>query len=649
MDGSDGRRVFRVSQITGIAEHATTDVHVLHQGRPLFDGFVNVQGQGNESACEKTVRVEAGGTLDFAVGWGNGQFGGDTTGISATIRAGTGRASDAAREFSIERNPQGVWSYGYLRPGETPDASTFKAFTKGETVGASKTPCGALSNPGSKVWEDVLSDQHPYKRVPHTAGTIRELRTASEGSKPVFVSEYGIGSGVDLAKTTRHFEQLGVERLEDAQWYKQRLDAFMVDWTRWDMADTFASPEDFFAQCLAKMGRQRLLGLNAIRANPNVVGHSMTGTVDQANCGEGLFTTFRDLKPGTVDSVFDGWYPLRWCLFAEPVNVYRKSPVRLEAVLANEDMLKPGEYPARVQVVGPGAKCVFDRAIKVKVADPKAKPEPPLATMAFAEDVVIDGPPGKYRFLVTFERGAAAMGGETEFYVADPAELPKVEGEVVLWGEDAGLAGWLKDRGIRARPSAPDAPAGRELILAAGAPPAPSGAAVFRELARRIARGSAVVFLSPSVFARADQPAAWLPLAKRGNLSGLPSWLYHKDEWAKAHPVFDGLPAGGLMDYTFYREIISDVAWTGQDTPAEVVAGATNTSQDYSAGLTVSVHTLGAGRFILNSLLIRENLGHPVADRLLLNMLHHAARDIAKPVAEQPADFQQQLKAMGYE
>ena len=63
----------------------------------------------------------------------------------------------------------------------------------------------------------------------------------------------------------------------------------------------------------------------------------------------------------------------------------------------------------------------------------------------------------------------------------------------------------------------------------------------------------------------------------------------------EAHPIFDGLPAGGLMDYTFYREIIPDAAWVGQDVPAEVVAGATNTSQDYSAGLTVSVHSLGRG------------------------------------------------------
>ena len=639
------------AEFTSVAQHATTDVHVLHQGKPLFDGFINVQGTDNKAECKKTVVVKAGDTIDFSVGWGNGEFGGDATAVAATIRAGA-TVHDASRDFSIKGNPNGAWSYGYFQAGSAPSAAAFKPFNK-SVDGAEKkvTPrgFGALCNPGSREWENTLSDQHPYKRTPHTAGIISELRTAKGSGNPVFISEYGVGSGVDLAKTTRHFEQLGVAHVEDAQWYRQRLDQFMVDWKRWNMGDTFASPEDYFTLCLAKMGGQRLVGLNAIRANSNVIGHSMTGTVDQANCGEGLFTTFRDLKPGTVDCVFDGWYPLRWCLFVNPVNVYRKTPVRLEAVLANEDMLKPGKYPVRIQVVGPDAKNVFQKTIDITIPDSHATPEPPMAMSVFDENVVIDGPSGKYRLLVTFERGGAAMGGEAEFYVADPVELPKVPNEVVLWGKDAELEQWLKSHGIPSRPFSSAALANRELIIAAGSPPSPGGAPVFRELATRIARGSSVVFLSPSVFAKGDQPAAFVPLAKKGSIAGLPSWLYHKDEWTKKHPIFEGLPAGGLMDYMFYREIISDTAWVGQDVPGEIAAGATNTSQDYSAGLTVSVNTLGAGQFILNTLLIRENLGkNPAADRLLLNMLRHAARNATKPLADLPADFESQLKAFGY-
>jgi hypothetical protein len=145
-----------------------------------------------------------------------------------------------------------------------------------------------------------------------------------------------------------------------------------------------------------------------------------------------------------------------------------------------------------------------------------------------------------------------------------------------------------------------------------------------------------------------DQPTTWLPLARKGTVAPIAGWLYLKDEWAKRHPIFEGLPSGGLMDYAYYREIIPDLVWQGQDPPSEAVAGAIKASQDYDSGLMVSVHDWGAGRLVLNTLRIRENLsGNPAAERLLRNMLRYAARDIAKPVVSLPANFDRQLEAMG--
>ncbi|MCX7428650.1 MAG: hypothetical protein NTW96_23870 [Planctomycetia bacterium] len=447
----------------------------------------------------------------------------------------------------------------------------------------------------------------------------------------------------------RHYEQLGKAEVEDARFYRAQRDLFLADWKRWQLADTFDRPEDYFAACLAKMAGQRRLGLDAIRSNGHVVAHSITGTVDQGMTGEGLWTTFREFKPGTMDAVRDCLAPLRWCLFAEPVNVYRKTPARLEAVLANQDALLPGKYPVRIEVVGPGAQRVFQRDVTVTIGDPHAKPQPPMVLPVFNEEVSIDGPMGTYRLLATFQQGAAATGGEIEFYVTDPADMPPVETEVVLWGEDAGLAEWLAGHGVKTKRWAEAKPDQRAVILVSTAPEPPGDGAAFGELARRIARGSTAVFLAPAVFKRGDSPVGWLPLANKGSLTAIPSWLYLKDEWAKWHPIFDGLPAGGLTDNVYYRELISDAVWSGQDPPAEVVAGAIKTSQGYASGLTTAVYNLGAGRFVLNTLAIRENLGsHPAAERLLRNMLRHAARDAGKPSAELPADFDAQLKAMGY-
>ena len=67
------------------------------------------------------------------------------------------------------------------------------------------------------------------------------------------------------------------------------------------------------------------------------------------------------------------------------------------------------------------------------------------------------------------------------------------------------------------------------------------------------------------------------------------------------------------------------------------------------SGVAISVDRLGAGRFILNGFRIRDSLGGlPVADRLLRNMLNYAAQDTDKHMAELPANFDEQLKAMGY-
>jgi hypothetical protein len=621
--------------------------------RPLFDGVLNLNGAPNEARLNKTVTVIRGDTLDCVVGVGNGSYGGDTTGLILTLKTAQ-KTYDATAGFSDKANPNGVWSYGWMAPSAVPVATTFGRYAddKGLRQQDAAAPVGTLSNPGSSAWDDSLGDYHCYPRVPHVASDIQSLRTRDGmRGRSLFLSEYGIGSAVDLWRAVRHFEQEGAEQLEDARYLSDKLDRFLADWKQWHMDDAFARPEDFFMESLKKMAGQRTLGLNAIRSNPRIIAHSLTGGTDHVLCGEGLTTLFRELKPGTIDALFDAWYPLRWCLFAEPAHIARGNKIHLEATLADEDVLAPGEYPARLQVIGPRMTRVMDRTLSVTIPPRTGTTnEPPFAKLWFSEDVVIDGPSGEYRFLATFERGAAASGGQATFYVSDPADLPPVTAEAVLWGEDPALAQWLAQHRVRTRPFAPDASGKREVILASSKQAAPGGAAAFRELTKRIASGSAVIFLSPDVFARADQPTAWLPLSKKGTLAKIRGWLYLKDEWAKAHPIFDGLPSGGLMDYTCYRELIPDLVFSGQEPPSEAVAGAIKASQDYDSGLMMSVYNLGAGRFVLNTLNIRNQLAtHPAAGRLLLNLLRYASRDIEKPAAPLPADFDRQLDAMGYQ
>jgi hypothetical protein len=121
----------------------------------------------------------------------------------------------------------------------------------------------------------------------------------------------------------------------------------------------------------------------------------------------------------------------------------------------------------------------------------------------------------------------------------------------------------------------------------------------------------------------------WLPLANKGKCTTFHDWLYHKECVAKAHPVFDGLPAKGIMDWDYYGPVISKVFFENLDPPKEVIAAAFATGYahptGYASGLMMTQHALGKGQFILNTFNILENIGkHPAADRLLLNLINYA-------------------------
>jgi alpha-galactosidase len=136
----------------GIDEKTTTDVHVRHGVQSFFDGFINLQGQGRHTEVVQTIAVKAGDVLDFVVGWGNGSYVSDSTGLEATLIGPDGSIHDAAKAFSVERNPNREWSYGYLAPGATPDSSTFRLYDRQGKADDGETHLLNLGDPDAWNW-----------------------------------------------------------------------------------------------------------------------------------------------------------------------------------------------------------------------------------------------------------------------------------------------------------------------------------------------------------------------------------------------------------------------------------------------------------------------------------------------------------------
>jgi len=405
--------------------------------------------------------------------------------------------------------------------------------------------------------------------------------------------------------------------------HKDYCDRFLSNYEKWNMDSIFGRPEEFLKQSIAFMARERVRGINALRSNPNMVGISLTGAVDQGDSGEGLFTTFREFKPGTMDAIFDCWAKLRWCTFVEPYNIYSGNEVTLEVVLSNEDQLQPGDYKANIWVFGPKNKEVFKKDFTVTIPEG----ESPFAIPVFKQNVAISGPTGKYRLVVSFVDVGAAMGGESEFYVLNKFEMPPVKSDVVLWGKDAKLQTWLEENNITVHPFDASTPVEeRQLILVGAVTAPPSGEIAFSDLTKRIENGSHVIFLNHEIFQQDQDTTAFLPLVKnKGKFGTQEQWVYHTNQWAAYHPVFDGLQQGGLMDYTYYRDIIPDKYLMDIDRPTEVIAGGNNVTRcTISSGLMCAIFERGQGQFMVNTMLINENLGNvPQTERLLRNMINY--------------------------
>jgi hypothetical protein len=507
---------------------------------------------------------------------------------------------------------------------------------------------GSLSNPGSATWEHQwgveepgapavsdkydrrhggyfagMGDAHVYPRVPHPAHTLHFLRTLGAETKPVFLSEYGTGSLLDVIHGARKFEEAGARPdLDDAALFRSMTERLQADWQRFGMDGVYPFAEDMLRDSERLHVRQRLLGFDLVRSNPKLCGFNLTGMLDHGITGEGLWTFWREWKPGIADALADGWAPLRWCLFADPMHAWAGRTVKLEAVLANEDVLRPGGYPVRFRLSGP-AGVVWERQATAHIA---AGQNGPLAMPVLEEEVRLDGPAGVYELVADMERGGAPLNRRLQFHVSDPAALPRLNHQVALWGISENARHWLATHGITAAPYEDE----RTRVLLVGDVSGSEDAARWQSVIERMNAGSVAVFLSPLTFRRGQDPVGWLPLTNKGRCYRFNDWLYHKECVAKAHPVFAGLQPRGILDWDYYGQVVPHYLFDGQDTPADVAAAAFAVGYSipggYASGVLVGAYPLGRGHMVLNTLQVLENLAvHPAAARLLLNLVNYAA------------------------
>jgi hypothetical protein len=545
---------------------------------------------------------------------------------------------------------------------------------------------GSVSNPGGSEWEHVWGkeapgaarlpkwntagypstlgsgDFHIYPQVPQTSEVNQFLRTLGHDTKPVFVSEYGTGSQIDAIHEARAYEQVGADpEAEDYVLMRSMAEKVSIDWARYGLDSAYAFPEDMLRDSQRVMAHYRRTNFDLIRSNPNLCGYCVTGMADEGMTGGGLWRFWRDWKPETMDAVADGWAPLRWCLFVHPMHFYAGRKVVIEAVLANEDVLRAGDYPVRFRICGPSG-IVWEHEASVRILNMPKGGDAPLSISVLYQEISLEGPPGNYEFVANLERGGAPLGRSLQFYLSDAAELPTMNNSVILWGIDHKIESWLRSHGLETRRFSGTSPGHREIILVGDVSKGGSDFNSWKELIQRMAQGSAVVFLSPDAFQRDNDPVAWLPVAPKNRYFRFDDVsIYHKECVAKAHPLFAGLQAKRLMDWDYYGPMIPHYAFDGLAAPDDVAATAFAVGfyGAYASGVLLGAYRcsvrndsftpMGAGMFVVNTFPVLENVGnHPAADRLLLNLIDYVAASTNLPLAPLPDDFDIQLAKIGY-
>jgi hypothetical protein len=537
---------------------------------------------------------------------------------------------------------------------------------------------GSVSNPGSMKWDlgwgteradgieelpssapEVVGDFHFYPDVPQTIIDRNVIRNLGKDTQPVFLSEYGVGSMIDVIQNTRLYEQASARPdLEDAKLYSNQEEWLRKDWKRLGFEGVYPFVHDFLLESARKHNRQRSLCFDALRSNPKIVGHNLTAFIDGGGTGEGLWTIWRKFKPGVVDALNDGWSPLRWCIFVDPIHGYLGEKFTVEAVLANEDVLAPGEYPVCFRIFGPTG-IVWEKRTTVKIPESK-----PFAVPVIKEEVVLNGPAGAYTFAAELEKGGWAPANRLTFYQTDKNSLPKLGGKVMHWGLSTVAQEWLAKNGVKCVPFTE--PKEREVILVG----LPEGVTAddWPSLAKAMARGCSVVFLNALAFKEGEEETdtwRWLPLKNKGKTYQFFDWLFHKECVAKEHPVFEGLQSRGIMDWDYYDQVIPHMIFEALDTPDDVAVASWATGYfswkdgycnwtagycnktGYICGIQLATYNFGEGRFVLNTMQILEHLGeHPAADRLMLNLIKYARS--SGSLAALPDDMDARLKAINY-
>jgi hypothetical protein len=511
-----------------------------------------------------------------------------------------------------------------------PGEATWQPEWGSEHANAAPVQVGWAGDPDRGALVEGAGDLHLYPHLPESANAKRLVQEMGVGHKPVFLSEYGVGSLFDavtaLAEASRRLAASGdgqapAAEPPDVAYIRSMADQFMVDWERFGMDRLYCFPEDALVDSQLNQSVHRAATFDLIRGNGQIAGYNLTGMLDHALTGEGAWTFGRRWKPLAMEVTSEGWWPLRWSLDALPSVSFPGGELEVKLSLANEDMLPVGGYEASLAVVGPEG-WRWQRSVDIAIGAERG----PLAVPVLDERITLDGAPGVYRCAASLGRAAAPAAGRLDVEVIPRPEPLAFSGRAAALGVTDAELNWLRAHGLDAVVG-PDALADLDVVVVGHASQLSEDE--WRNLAASVDRGGTAVVMTPWELITPGETSAPLPFAPSISCTRFHDWLYHKECFAKDTGFVSGLQTPGLMKWRRYDQVLPRHLLHGdaEDAAAFAVTIGFPRPGGYASGLLAATFRHGQGRVVVSTFELFDHLGSlAVADQLTVNLLRYAKR-----------------------
>lgn len=510
---------------------------------------------------------------------------------------------DARADIGSFSNPGSLeWNYGW--GGESPDAQP-REFKK---IRADLDP-----------YITPMGDNHLYPTVPLQNDVRDFVRNIGKDTNPVFLSEYGVGTQMDLHDL--YFDQVEESHKDHPKipYYGiqiQRLEEWIE---KYGMEHVYSAPRDFLMASIYAGAEQRRESIDPIRANPQMCGHSLTSfTVSN----EGGYYRNGSFVPGFVDALRDSFAPLKWSIFMDSTQIYEDAPFEIEVVLCNADVLPAGNYTAVLAVRGSDG-VVFRKTYDFEY--PEGKPLAASVIRAKIDGLSAD----EYTASVWLNDHRQPTCDKKSFRVHSQKGLLPLSGSIFAVGDMCRAEEFLCKCGMTSASSANDAD-----VIVVGR--LSEGEEQQKEILSMAFSGKKVIILDSQFWSSANTSAQGFmqsidysseadPANVFGSCIYVRNWLYHLDSYIADKKVFCGLADIGLLDMDLFRRVYPDHYLIDTAKPKKTYCASFGSGlfakDSCIAALTMGEFEFGKGSVTVNTFKLLENVGNdPVADRILYNL-----------------------------